>query len=157
MENTDNKRTTLFTARSTENAMTFFTVVGFLTLAAIFLYHRFYENEKWAAALVLVWERVPHVLSFSTLLTIFKEGVDVMLTRLQEYRDRRKQRIAKEVEERVKERVEERVKERVEEFFEEWKKTVENPLAKGKVEERGAKFFEEWKEKNLVKVEEEAD
>ena len=149
MEPTGNKRTTLFTARSTENAMTFFTVVGFLTLAAIVLYHRFYENEKWAAALVLFWERVPHVLSFSTLLTIFKEGVDVMLTRLQEYRDRRKQRIAKEVEERVKERVEE--------FFEEWKETVENPLAKGKVEERGAKFFEEWKEKNLVKVEEEAD
>ncbi len=97
MENNDNERSTLFTARSTENAMTFFTVVGFLTLAAIFLSHIFHENEKWDAALVLVWERVPHVLSFSTLLTIFKEGVDVMLTRLQEYRDRRKQRVAKEV------------------------------------------------------------
>ena len=97
METNDNERSTLFTARSTENAMTFFTVVGFLTLAVIFVYHRFHENEKWDAALVLVWERVPHVLSFSTLLTIFKEGVDVMLTRLQEYRDRRKQRIAKEV------------------------------------------------------------
>jgi hypothetical protein len=97
MENNDNERSTLFTARSTENAMTFFTVVGFLTLAAIFVYHRYHENEKWDAALILVWERVPHVLSFSTLLTIFKEGVDVMLTRLQEYRDRRKQRVAKEV------------------------------------------------------------
>jgi hypothetical protein len=97
METNDNERSTLFTARSTENAMTFFTTVGFLTLAAIFLCHRFHGNEKWDAALVLVWERVPHVLSFSTLLTIFKEGVDVMLTRLQEYRDRRKQRIAKEV------------------------------------------------------------
>ena len=93
----DNDRSTLFTARSTENAMTFFTVVGFFTLAVIFVYHRFHGNEKWDAAFVLVWERVPHVLSFSTLLTIFKEGVDVMLTRLQEYRDRRKQRIAKEV------------------------------------------------------------
>ena len=97
METNDNERSTLFTARSTENAMTFFTAVGFLTFAAIFLYHRYHENEKWDAALVLVWEQVPHVLSFSTLLTIFKEGVDVMLTRLQEYRDRRKQRIAKEV------------------------------------------------------------
>ena len=97
METNDNERSTLFTARSTENAMTFFTAIGFLTFAAIFVYHRFHENEKWDAALVLVWERVPHVLSFSTLLTIFKEGVDVMLTRLQEYRDRRKQRIAKEV------------------------------------------------------------
>ena len=97
METNDNERSTLFTARSTENAMTFFTAVGFLTFAAIFLYHRYPENEKWDAALLLVCERVPHVLSFSTLLTIFKEGVDVMLTRLQEYRDRRKQRIAKEV------------------------------------------------------------
>lgn len=97
MENNENGRSTLFTARSTENAMTFFTAVGFLTLAVIFVYHRFHESEKWDAALVLVWERVPHVLSFSTLLTIFKEGVDVMLTRLQEYRDRRKQRIAKAV------------------------------------------------------------
>ena len=97
METNDDERSTLFTARSTENAMTFFTVVGSLTLAAIFLYHIFHEETKWDAAIVLVWERVPHVLSFSTLLTIFKEGVDVMLTRLQEYRDRRKQRIAKEV------------------------------------------------------------
>ena len=106
METNDNERSTLFTARSTENAMTFFTVVGFLTLAVIFVYHRFHENEKWDAALVLVWERVPHVLSFSTLLTIFKEGVDVMLTRLQEYRDRRKQRIAKEVAKEVAKEIE---------------------------------------------------
>ena len=97
----DNDRSTLFTARSTENAMTFFTVVGFLTLAVIFVYEIFHEKEKWYTALVVTWERVPHVLSFSTMLTIFKEGVDVMLTRLQEYRDRRNQRIAKEVEERV--------------------------------------------------------
>ena len=106
METNDNERSTLFTARSTENAMTFFTVVGFLTLAAIFVYHIFHEKAKWDAALVVIWERVPHVLSFSTLLTIFKEGVDVMLTRLQEYRDRRKQRIAKEVEEKVAKEVE---------------------------------------------------
>ena len=106
METNENERSTLFTARSTENAMTFFTVVGFLTLAVIFVYHRFYENEKWDAALILIWERIPHVLSFSTLLTIFKEGADVMLTRLQEYRDRRKQRIEKEVEEKVAKEVE---------------------------------------------------
>ena len=35
-----------------------------------------------------------------------KEGVDVMLTRLQEYRDRRKKRIAKEVEKRLAQQVE---------------------------------------------------
>ena len=97
----DNDRSTLFTTRSTENAMTFFTVIGFLTLVVIFFYHFFQVKGAWYTALVpafvLVWERVPHIFSFSTLLTVFKEGVDVMLTRLQEYRDRRKQRIAKEV------------------------------------------------------------
>ncbi|RKU19445.1 hypothetical protein C6500_10870 [Candidatus Poribacteria bacterium] len=97
----DNDRSTLFTTRSTENAMTFFTIIGFLTLVVIFLYHFFQVKGAWYTALVpafvVVWERVPHIFSFSTLLTVFKEGVDVMLTRLQEYRDRRKQRIAKEV------------------------------------------------------------
>ena len=44
---------------------------------------------------VAVWERIPHVFSFSTLLTIFNEGVDVMLTRWQAYRDRRKKLIEK--------------------------------------------------------------
>lgn len=102
----DNDRSTLFTARSTENAMTFFTVVGFLTFLGIFVYEIFHAQEKWDAGLVVVWENVPHVLSFSTMLTIFKEGVDVMLTRLQEYRDRRNQRIAKEVEEKVAKAVE---------------------------------------------------
>ena len=46
METNDNERSTLFTARSTENAMTFFTVVGFLTFVAIFVYHIFFEQEK---------------------------------------------------------------------------------------------------------------
>ncbi len=153
MENTGNKRTTLFTARSTEKAMIFFTVVGFLALAAIVLYHRFYENEKWDAALVLVWERVPHVLSFSTLLTIFKEGVGLMLAYLEEYRDRRKQRIEKEVEERLATLVEERVAKKVEEmkeFLEEWDADGEETVAV-------KNFLEEWEKKTLVKVEEEAD
>ena len=98
MENNENERSTLFTARNAESAMTFFTVVGFLTLVVIFVYHRFHKDETWDAALILVWKRVPHVLAFSTLLTIFKEGVDVMLMRLKEYNDRRKRQIAKEVE-----------------------------------------------------------
>ena len=105
-----NDRSTLFTTRSTENAMTFFTVIGFLTLVVIFLYHFFQVKGAWYTALVpafaAVWEKVPHVFSFSTLLTVFKEGVDVMLTRLQEYRDRRKNRIEKEVEKRVAKEVE---------------------------------------------------
>ena len=101
----DNDRSTLFTTRSTENAMTFFTVVGFLTLVGVFaicLYHTFHEKKKWDTALVAVWENVPHVLSFATMLTIFKEGVDVMLTRWQEYRDRRKNIIEKAREEGYK-------------------------------------------------------
>ena len=117
----DNDRSTLFTTRSTENAMTFFTVIGFLTLVVIFLYHFFQVRGPWytafTPAFVAVWERVPHVFSFSTLLTIFKEGVDVMLTRLQEYRDRRKNKIAKEVEKQVEKRVVEAKKEGYQEGY----------------------------------------
>ena len=117
----DNDRSTLFTARSTENAMTFFTVIGFLTLVVIFLYHFFQVRGPWytafTPAFVAVWERVPHVFSFSTLLTIFKEGVDVMLTRLQEYRDRRKNKIAKEVARQVEKRVVEAKKEGYQEGY----------------------------------------
>ena len=54
-------------------------------------YYFFQVKGAWYTALVpgfvAVWESIPHVLSFATMLTIFKEGVDVMLTRLQEYRD----------------------------------------------------------------------
>jgi flagellar biosynthesis/type III secretory pathway protein FliH len=50
-------------------------------------------------------------------LTIFKEGVDVMLTRLQEYRDRRKNKIAKEVEKQVEKRVVEAKKEGYQEGY----------------------------------------
>ena len=101
--------------------MTFFTVIGFLTLVVIFLYHFFQVKDAWYTALVpafiAVWERGPHVFSFSTLLTIFKEGVDVMLTRLQEYRDRRNERIATEVEKRVAKEVEKLVGKAKEEAY----------------------------------------
>ena len=67
MEN-DNDRSTLFTTRSTESAMIFFTIIGFLTLAVIFLYHFFLVKDAWYTALgpafVAVWERVPHVFRF---------------------------------------------------------------------------------------------
>ena len=109
----DTDRSTLFTTRSTENALTFFTVVGFLSLVVIFLYHYFQVQGAWytafVPAFVAVWERVPHVFSFATMLTIFNEGVDVMLTRLREYRDQRKNRIEKEVEKRVAQEMEKRV------------------------------------------------
>ena len=85
--------------------MTFFTVIGFLTIVIIFVYYWVQEQGAWytsfGPAFVAVWERVPHVLSFSTLLTIFKEGVDVMLTRLQKYRDQRKNRIEEAVKKEV--------------------------------------------------------
>ena len=117
----DTDRSTLFTARSTENALTFFTVVGFLSLVVIFLYHYFQVQGAWytafVPAFVAVWERVPHVFSFATMLTIFNEGVDVMLTRLQEYRDRRKNKIAKEVEKQVEKRVVEAKKEGYQEGY----------------------------------------
>ena len=57
----DNDRSTLFTTRSTESAMIFFTIIGFLTLAVIFFYHFFQVKGAWytafGPALVAVWEK----------------------------------------------------------------------------------------------------
>ena len=41
---------------------------------------------------------MPKVLASATVLTIFKEGVDIMLTRYRAYREREKKRIQKAVE-----------------------------------------------------------
>ena len=91
---------------STENAMTFFTVIGFLTLVVIFLYHFFQVRGPWYTAFtpgVRCCLGKESLTSFRfDVVDYFKEGVDVMLTRLQEYRDRRKNKIAKEVENRLK-------------------------------------------------------
>ena len=104
----DTDRSTLFTTRSTESALTSPHALAGGTMT--FFYHFFQGKGAWYTALVpavvAVWEKVPHVFSLTTMLTIFKEGVDVMFTRLQEYRDRRKDKIAKEVEKQVAQQVE---------------------------------------------------
>ena len=119
-------RSTLFTARNTEKAMERFTVVGFVTLVAIFLHQILSENKSPVAALAAVWESIPTVLSLATLLTIFYEGVDVMFTRLREYNDRRKriieERVAKESEKirkEVREQLAKEFEERIEKVREE--------------------------------------
>ena len=92
MEN-ENDRSTLFTTRNTERAMIFFTIVGCVCLVGIFLHEWWLEKEKWRDALYTVLGNTPIVLASTTMLTIFKEGVDIMLTRWQAYRDQQKKKI----------------------------------------------------------------
>ncbi len=55
-----NNRSTLFTTRSTENAMLFFTVVGVLIFAGIFLHEKFIDKEKWRDVLYTTLESTPN-------------------------------------------------------------------------------------------------
>ena len=75
--------------------MLFFTVIGVLIFAGIFLHEKFIDKEKWRDALYTTLESTPAVLSSATILTIFKEGLDIMFTRLQNYLDTRKKLIEK--------------------------------------------------------------
>ncbi len=92
MEN-ESDRSTLFTTRNTERAMVFFTIVGCACLVGIFLHEWGHEKEKWYDALRTVLGNTPSVLASTTLLTIFKEGLDIMFTRWEAYRDERKKKI----------------------------------------------------------------
>ena len=92
MEN-EKDRSTLLTTRNAETAMVFFTIIGCLGLVSIFLHEWWLEKEKWRDALYTVLSNLHIVLASTTLLTIFKEGADIMFTRWQAYRDQQKKKI----------------------------------------------------------------
>ena len=75
--------------------MLFFTVVGLLIFAGIFLHEKFVDKEKWRDVLYTTLGSTPIVLSSATILTIFKEGLDIMFTRLRNYLDTRNKIIEK--------------------------------------------------------------
>ena len=81
-------RSALFTSRDTENSIFFFTVTGGVLILAVLLHAKFLSGKKWLDAVYMMLGSMPQVLASSTMLTIFKEGVDIMFTRYQEYRKR---------------------------------------------------------------------
>ena len=95
-------RSALFTSRDTENAIFFFTVTGGSLILAVLLHAKFLSGKKWLDAVYMMLGSMPEVLASSTMLTIFKEGVDIMFTRYQEYR----KRVKKAKEEAVAEAIE---------------------------------------------------
>ena len=96
-------RSALFTSRDTENSIFFFTVTGGCLILAVLLHAKFLGGQKWLDAVYLMLDSMPEVLASSTMLTIFKEGVDIMFTRYQESRRRIKKAREKAVAEAVAE------------------------------------------------------
>lgn len=94
MEN-QNNRSALFTARNTENSIIFFTIPGVLIIAVVFLDAKFLKKQEWWNAFNTILGSIPQVLASSTMLTIFNEGLDIVLTRWRESRAREKKRIQK--------------------------------------------------------------
>ena len=91
----DKNRSTLFTTRSTENAMLFFTVVGLLIFAGIFLHEKFIDKEKWRDVLYTTLGSTTSGAIICNNFNYFKEGLDIMFTRLRNYLDTRNKIIEK--------------------------------------------------------------
>jgi hypothetical protein len=90
-------RSALFTSRDTENSIFFFTVTGGCLILAVLLHAKFLSGKKWLDAVYMMLGSMPQVLASSTMLTIFKEGVDIMFTRYQEFKKSREKAVAEAV------------------------------------------------------------
>ncbi len=82
MNDTDQEnRQSLFTVRNAENAMIAFTVFAIAVAVGIFLHRLLIDRSGIVNSLYAIAENVSNILSAATLLTIFEEGLDLMLFR----------------------------------------------------------------------------
>ena len=93
MENRE-PRSALFTVRDGEDALIRFTLTLLAILIGVFLHEILLEGRVWSAAFYKMLESKPHVLAWSTGLTLSQEGYVIMFSRLQDHRDRRNRRFA---------------------------------------------------------------
>ena len=92
MGNTDNeKRSSVFTVRDTENAMMTFTIFAIATVIGVFLHEIVLKRNSVTDGLYAVMPNVSEILSAAALLTLIDEGVDIMFLRRTREK-RRKQR-----------------------------------------------------------------
>lgn len=71
----------MFTVRNAENAMMAFTVFAIASAVLIFLHELLIDRIGFVKSLYAVAGNVSNILSAATLLTIFEEGLDLMLFR----------------------------------------------------------------------------
>ena len=87
-------RSALFTVRDGEDALIRFTLTLFAILIGVFLHEILLEGRVWSEAFYSMLAIKPHVLAWSTGLTLSQEGCVIMFSRFQDYRDRRNRRFA---------------------------------------------------------------
>lgn len=95
MQTNRSNRSALFTSRDTENAILWFTITGVLLIILVVFDVIFSEKQRGVAILRATLKDMPQVLALATTLTIFKEGVDIMLTRYRASRERERKAVQK--------------------------------------------------------------
>lgn len=78
----EDKRASMFTVRDAEDAMITFSIFAFSIIVGVFLHALILKSSGMSEAFYTVAYNISKILSASTLLTIFEEGVDIMFRRL---------------------------------------------------------------------------
>ena len=75
----ENKRSSMFTVRNAENAMIIFCIFSFSLLVLVYMHGVLIKGTGWVDAFYAVAFNISKIMAASTMLTIFEEGIDIML------------------------------------------------------------------------------
>ena len=91
----ETKRAAIFTVRDAESAVVTYTILGFVYIVGIFIYKWITGWESFLSTLVLLDANYPRFNRAAMVLIIFKEGVDIMFRRYNEWRVEHAERLVK--------------------------------------------------------------
>lgn len=89
------KRSTMFTVRNAENAMIVFTMCALALLVGVLLHELMIKGNGFVDSLYTVADNISKIMSASTMLTLFEEGIDIMFQRIRDTLKKERQLIAK--------------------------------------------------------------
>lgn len=85
MEDQDrDKRTTMFTVRNAENAMSTFMIFAMFCLLFVLLHEMLLKSQNFSDALYAIARNMSAIMSTATMLTIFEEAIDIMFQRIRD-------------------------------------------------------------------------
>ena len=90
MHSSSDERSSMFTVRDAENATIVFIIFALFVLVGVFLHEFVLKNNGFVDSLYTIADNISKILSAATLLTIFEEGFDIMLSRFRAARARDK-------------------------------------------------------------------
>ena len=71
----------MFTVRDAENAMVVFIIFALFILVGVFLHESVLKGKSFVDSFYTITDNISKIVSAATLLMIFEEGFDIMLTR----------------------------------------------------------------------------